>query len=256
MIVEKSLVDNLRIFGLNSYEAKLWTALLSRGVANAGELADISNVPRSRSYDVLEGLEKKGFIILKSAHPIVYVAVPPQQVLERLKQSIAGNAEKEIGALNKLKTDQTLKELQSLHAQGVETIDPTELSGNIKGQDNIDHHLAMMIKRAAKELVIVSTKKGIERKNEVFGDLLKDAQKRGVAISLRVPKGTESSLVKELERFGDVQSTTTTCRVCIADRKEVLFMLHDDAAVHKNYDSAIWIQNPYVSNSFLKLMSL
>ena len=66
MIVDKVFLNKLRDFGLNSYEVKIWTALLSRGVSTAGELSDIANVPRSRSYDVLESLEKKGFIIIKT----------------------------------------------------------------------------------------------------------------------------------------------------------------------------------------------
>ena len=79
MIVSKELLGKLREFGLNSYESKLWTALLSRGVSTAGELSDISNVPRSLSYDVLESLEKKGFVIMKIGKPIKYMAVSPQE---------------------------------------------------------------------------------------------------------------------------------------------------------------------------------
>ena len=62
MIVQKDFLNKLKDFGLNSYESKLWIALLSRGVSTAGELSDIANVPRSRSYDVLESLEKKGYV--------------------------------------------------------------------------------------------------------------------------------------------------------------------------------------------------
>ena len=43
----------LKKLGLNNYEVKIWTALLRRGVSTAGELSDITNAPRSRSYDVL-----------------------------------------------------------------------------------------------------------------------------------------------------------------------------------------------------------
>ncbi|MBR9690362.1 TrmB family transcriptional regulator, partial [Candidatus Woesearchaeota archaeon] len=64
MIVEKNFLEKIKEFGLNTYESKIWTALLSRGVSTAGELSDIANVPRSRSYDVLESLEKKGFVIM------------------------------------------------------------------------------------------------------------------------------------------------------------------------------------------------
>ena len=54
MIVKEEMLSKLRRhFDLNLYEVKLWAALLSRGVSTAGELSDIADVPRSRSYDVL-----------------------------------------------------------------------------------------------------------------------------------------------------------------------------------------------------------
>ena len=55
MIVKEEFLKKLRSsFDLNIYEVKIWTALLSKGIATAGELSDISDVPRSRCYDVLE----------------------------------------------------------------------------------------------------------------------------------------------------------------------------------------------------------
>ena len=88
MIVKKEFLKKLKDFGLNTYESKLWTALLSRGVSTAGELSDIANVPRSRSYDVLESLEKKGFIIMKLGKPIKYIAVTPSEVVDRVKKRV------------------------------------------------------------------------------------------------------------------------------------------------------------------------
>jgi len=70
MIVDGEFLSRLRkIFDLNLYEVKVWTSLLSRGVSTAGELSSISDVPRSRTYDILESLEKKGFIIMKLGKP-------------------------------------------------------------------------------------------------------------------------------------------------------------------------------------------
>ena len=72
MIVKDEFLGKLRrFFNLNLYEVKIWTALLSRGVSTAGELSDIANVPRSRSYDVLESLEKKGFVIANKLSLVV-----------------------------------------------------------------------------------------------------------------------------------------------------------------------------------------
>ena len=81
MIVKEEFLSNLRrAFDLNLYEVRIWTALLSRGVSTAGELSDIGNVPRSRAYDVLESLEKKGFVVMKLGKPIKYIAVEPKEV--------------------------------------------------------------------------------------------------------------------------------------------------------------------------------
>ena len=89
MIVKEDFLKKLRSsFDLNEYEVKIWTALLSRGISSAGELSEISNVPRSRSYDVLETLEKKGFVMMKLGKPIKYMAIKPEEVVKRVKTGI------------------------------------------------------------------------------------------------------------------------------------------------------------------------
>ena len=100
IIVSKELIEKLKVFGLNSYEAKIWTALLSRGVSTAGELSDIANVPRSRAYDILESLEKKGFIVSKIGKPIKYIAISPEEVIERVKKNMKKEAEERVKALD------------------------------------------------------------------------------------------------------------------------------------------------------------
>jgi len=66
MVLKSELVRKLKgYFDLNIYETKVWLALLSKGISSAGEIAEISGVPRSRTYDVLESLEKRGFVIQK-----------------------------------------------------------------------------------------------------------------------------------------------------------------------------------------------
>ena len=142
MIVKEEFLSKLRrYFSLNLYEVKIWAALLSRGVSTAGELSDIANVPRSRSYDVLESLEKKGFILMKVGKPIKYVAVSPAEVLERVKKQIKEDSDKQIKQINSIKESDVLKELNTLHNKGIELVDPTDLSGSLKGSGH-DQELA------------------------------------------------------------------------------------------------------------------
>mgnify|MGYP001575302746 FL=1 len=84
MLVKTELVSKIKdYFDLNIYETKVWLALLGKGIASAGEVAEISRVPRSRTYDVLESLEKKGFAIVKLGKPVKYIGVKPKLILEK-----------------------------------------------------------------------------------------------------------------------------------------------------------------------------
>jgi len=157
MIVQKEFLSKLKDFSLNSYEAKLWTALLSRGVSTAGELSDIANVPRSRSYDVLESLEKKGFILMKLGKPIKYIAVPPSEVVERIKKRTEEEAKRQTNVLEGLKDSEVLGELNVLYTQGVELVEPADLTGAVKGRSNLYDHLHSMIKNADKSVLILTT---------------------------------------------------------------------------------------------------
>jgi len=115
MIVKDEFLSRLRkIFDLNLYEVKVWTALLSRGTSTAGELSNISDVPRSRTYDILESLEKKGFIIMKLGKPIKFVALKPNEVVERVKKNLVKYTTERTKRLDTLKNDEVLVELTNL----------------------------------------------------------------------------------------------------------------------------------------------
>ena len=181
MIVKEEFLNRLRkIFDLNLYEVRVWTALLSRGVSTAGELSNISDVPRSRTYDILETLEKKGFIVMKLGKPIKFVALKPEEVIERVKKNLIVHAQEKSKRLEKLKTEEILTELNTLFTQGVKFVEPSDLSGSVKGRQNVYNHLDMMIREAEKTITIVTTSAGLNRKLEALLPSLEKAKKRGV----------------------------------------------------------------------------
>lgn len=251
MIVQKDFLNKLKDFGLNSYESKLWVALLSRGVSTAGELSDISNVPRSRAYDVLESLEKKGFIIVKVGKPIKYLAVPPAEVVERVKKHIVEEAEEKSNILSQLRNSEVLEELNTLHTEGIKLVDPTDRSGAFRGRDKAYDHLTSMLKRAKKSIIIMTSHEGIERKHELLGSHLKRAAKAGVDVKISVPHSVSSDLLAEVQKFAAVRNHKhETARFCIVDGKELLLFLTDDKNIHKSYDCAVWIEAPYFVEYF------
>lgn len=247
MIVQKDFLNKLKDFGLNSYEAKLWTALLSRGIATAGELSDMANVPRSRSYDVLESLERKGFVVMKLGKPIKYIAVPPAEVLERVKKNITEETDKQVQLIEGLKSSEVLGELSQLYKQGVDTVEPADLTGAVKGRTNLYYHLASLIKNAEKSISIMTTEQGMLRKLELLKSVLSKAKERGVRIRIAAPITKEAqAAAKALSSYAQVKHVDDVkARFCIVDGKSATVMALDDANTHPNYDFGVWINTEF-----------
>lgn len=255
MIVQKELLNRLKDFGLNSYESKLWIALLSRGVSTAGELSDISSVPRSRTYDVLESLERKGFIVMKVGKPIKYLALPPAEAVERVKKKVMVDAEEQNKILTNLKGGEVLEQLNTLHTEGIKLIDPTDKSGAFRGQDKAHEHLVLMIKNAKKSLVLaMNSKESADRKLDVLGGFLRRAAKAGVEVKVGLPSTVGSETMAVWSKFAKVKPYKDSARFCLVDNKELLLFLTDDTKVHKNYDCAVWVEAPQFVEHFSSLV--
>ena len=251
MIVKEEFLSKLRrYFSLNLYEVKIWTALLSRGVSTAGELSDIADVPRSRSYDVLESLEKKGFVVMKLGKPIKYLAVPPQEVLERVKKNVKEDAKDRIGRLEELKGTEVIGELNALHSQGVELVEPADLSGSLRGRHNLYNHLELTIRNAESNVTLMTTTQGFIRKIEGLKPTFEKLKKRGVRIRIAAPITKDAmSAVKDIKSVAEVRHTDSKARFCIVDGKELVFMVLDDKEVHPTYDVGIWVNTPFFASA-------
>jgi HTH-type transcriptional regulator, sugar sensing transcriptional regulator len=252
MIVKEEFLNKLRqYFHLNLYEVKIWTALLSRGVSTAGELSDIGDVPRSRAYDILESLEKKGFVVMKLGKPIKYIAVEPKEVIERVKKFVRRNAESSVKRLDELRGTDVLKELDLLHKQGIEFIEPTDLSGAVRGRHNLYAHLETMLKNANKQVTIMATEKGIIRKIESLRPVLEKLKRKGVDIKIAAPLTKENkSIAKDINKIGELRHIDNPeARFCIVDGKEMMFMLLHDEKVHPGYDVGVWVNTPFFASA-------
>ena len=261
MIIKEEFLSRLRkIFDLNLYEARVWTALLSRGVSTAGELSNISDVPRSRTYDILESLEKKGFIIMKIGKPIKFVALKPEEVVERVKRNLVVNAQEKSKRLDKLRKDEVLEELNTLYTGGVKFIEPSDLSGSLRGRQNMYNHLDMMIRSAEKTITLVTTAEGLNRKLEMLAPALEKAKKRGVSIRIAAPIVNENlKVAKELSRVAEVRDSAgmnLNGRFAIIDSEELMFMLLDDKTVHPNYDVAVWLSTEFFARALEQLFEV
>ena len=259
MIVKEEFLSRLRkIFDLNLYEVKVWTALLSRGTSTAGELSNISDVPRSRTYDILESLEKKGFIVMKLGKPIKFVALKPEEVVERVKKNLMVDAKERTKRLEKLKGDEVLEELTSLFTKGVKFVEPSDLSGSLKGRQNLYNHLDMMVREAEKTITIMTTAEGLSRKFEVLMPSLEKCKKRGVKVRIAAPiDNNNMKIAKDFKSVAEVRNVEKIkARFAIIDGNQLMFMLLDDEKFHPNYDIGVWINTEFFAQALEQLFDL
>jgi len=259
MIVKEEFLSRLRkIFDLNLYEVKVWTALLSRGTSTAGELSSISDVPRSRTYDILESLEKKGFIVMKLGKPIKFVALKPEEVIERVKKNLVVKAREKSKRLEQLKGDEVLGELSNLFTEGVKFVEPSDLSGSLKGRQNLYNHLDMLIRDAQSTITLVTTTDGLNRKLEILLPSLEKAKKRGVKIRIAAPiSPANQKVAKDFAKVAEVRSIDKLkARFCIIDSEQLMFMLLNDDTVHPSYDVGVWINTEFFAQALEQLFEI
>jgi len=259
MIVKEEFLSRLRkIFVLNLYEVKVWTALLSRGTSTAGELSNISDVPRSRTYDILESLDKKGFIVMKLGKPIKFVALKPDEVIERVKRNLVKEAQDKTKRLETLKGDEVLGELNTLFTQGIKFVEPSDLSGSLRGRQNLYNHLDMMIRNAESTVVIVTTGEGLNRKVEALMPSIEKCKKRGIKVRIAAPIDANNiKVARELKKVAEIRNLDKIkARFIIIDSNQIMFMLLDDEKFHPNYDVGVWINTEFFASALEQLFDL
>lgn len=250
MVVSQHVLDTLKQIGLNLYERKLWVALLSRGTATAGELSELAKIPRSRSYDVLETLADKGFVMVKNTKPLQYVAIQPAEALERAKKKIKEDADVSAKQIDNLKSSSTLKELEKIFKEGLELVEPGELTGSLKGSHQVHDQLGTVFKSAKSRISIVSSAHALKEIHAKHADTLKKISSKGVNIKIAVHGKTEPEFMEKLKNIAEVrQSSEQLGRFIVVDGKHVILGLTGDEA-HPTQETAFWAQSEHAAKVF------
>lgn len=252
MILKADLVKRIKEhFSLNIYETKVWLALLSKGIASAGEVAELSGVPRSRTYDVLESLEKRGFAITKIGKPVKYIAVKPIDVIEKMKNETMLEANDKVKSLGDLKDTSEYTELEQLHNSGISPIKSSDLTGSLRGRSNILAKMRELADSAEKEMVVVTSALDFEDKSRVLLPALEKLNKNNVKVKIAL--SGESEKIKKINNKFNLKSKQihTPTRVFIADKKQALMMITPENAEE---EIGIWLNSPFFTESLSHIL--
>ncbi len=204
-------IKKVRLFGLNTYEAKIWSALLSRGVSTAGELSDTANVPRSRSYDVLESLEKRGFVMVKPTKPIKYFAVQPKDVLENIKSKIKWDRDTHINYISNDMFNSLINNFQEMYEKSANKDE--NMVAVLKGRKNIYKHLDFLVRNS----------------------------KKRVASSINLSNDANAGAANAAK--SKIRTKDASIRLCLVGDNDALLFPLQEKDIHPDYDFCVWIKN-------------
>jgi len=251
MLLKQELINKIKdYFDLNVYETKVWLALLGKGIASAGEVASISGVPRSRAYDVLESLEKKGFAIIRLEKPVKYLGVKPRVILEKLKNNVRTDAEEKMVSLSNIKETDEFVKLEELYKKGISPVKRENVSTALRGKSNISNYLKELIQNANKEVIICTNAEEINSKIKLFQQTFAVLKRENIKIKLAL--SGDANLIKQIgNKFGvKIKKVDIDAKFFVIDRKEILFYLSKDTNPD---DIAIWLNSEFFAGAFVSL---
>ena len=76
----ENYIENLCKIGLSELEAKVYIALLKKETFTATELASVTSINRTQTYDVLAKLSNRGMVFESRGKVKKYSAVDPKNV--------------------------------------------------------------------------------------------------------------------------------------------------------------------------------
>jgi len=227
----------LRKLGFTEYEIKIYLSLLQSANAKASDIAFVSQVPRNKVYEVLEGLRVKGYIMENATSPKTYAITSVHRIandIDDKRKEIDDLANEANALIAHLGTIQ-----QKVHSSPVSILKSKE---------------AITQKIAAELLSVQNDVCSVIRSAFDYGitfRVIKKAVSRGVRVRLiavsrddnrylvnRIKAGEEIRIYNE-EKFGPFGT-----RLCIFDNRACRITVGKPEIAHHDNYVTIWSESP------------
>jgi len=209
--VRDRILSRLKELGLSTYEALAYTTLLAHPNITASTLCKETNIPDSKIYYALDGLSKKGMLIVQQGNPNIYRPIPPKEAIANLKQQLTDRLNE------KIKEADVLVDILTPIYDSAEKPEELELAYIIRGQRNILHRMKALIEEARKEITVFVSYPSILKELQTS---LIEAKERRVKLNIGVTKEVLKN--GDLSELGEVKLLLCPCSMLISDMKMLL----------------------------------
>lgn len=172
MAKENNIVfDTLKHLGFTTSEITVYKTLIENDYLKVQEISKIANVPRTKTYEILQKLEMKDVILKTNTQPVRYKAKNPSYSLKEMKNKLIADTEKGVELLQESWT----------HLETIDEMRPVDIYYGAteyfkifnKLEKNVNSHLYMLLSYIIPETDI-----------QVLKSIIKKNKSKGVKVEL------------------------------------------------------------------------
>lgn len=222
---KSDVVEQLKDFGLTSYEAKAYVALAGLGPSEPKRIAGDARIPYPSAYTALRTLASKGWVEQVVKKPVTYRAKKPATVKAMVSSRI----------------EDVFKELQKIYR--TESTEEAELVYTLRGSDRVLGKIYEMLRGARQSVVVVAPTMSLE--DAKLMEMLGGAVERGVKVRAICDDQAQGLLPPGVE----IRTGNQVAFDMLVDGKAALIGLPDHSACG-------WIDSPAVASHFKQFLEL
>ena len=239
MPTEEQAVQLLGELGLTEYEARCFVALTRVPTATASQIATLSDVPRSRVYDAVERLHRRGLVDIQQSEPREYRAIATDAALETFREQHESSLEATERALSQLRRSTDFEETGAWA---------------IADHDHVTDRIDAFLEDATEEIYVLVADGDVV--DAAFREQLAAAADRSIRMRLEVPTAETKARLEDVVSPADVVVTELADdpatlegkrlgRIVMVDRGSVLIgALSERNRLGRVEETAIWASGP------------
>ena len=172
--------EALEQLGLTEYEARCFVALTRIARGSAKEISRISAIPRSRVYDTVDRLHRRGLVDIQQSEPREYRAISKEDAFDKLRENYNSNIQAADEALDQVESAETQED------KGVWAI---------ANADHVTNRIVELVDNAGEHIHFIVADEAMVKQTAL--DRLAAASDRGVRVIVEVPSESVQNRAQE-----------------------------------------------------------
>jgi sugar-specific transcriptional regulator TrmB len=241
IIPRDRIITRLKELELSSYEAMVYTTLLTHPTMTASALSKETGIPDTKIYYTLDGLSQKGMLTVKAGNPKIYRSISPKEAIANLKRQLTEKLNE------KLREADVLVDMMLPIYESVEKSDELEVAYIIRGHGNMVNRMRALIETARKEVTLFVSYPALLK--ELKPALKAAKEDHGIKLNIAM---TEEMLQKEdLKGLGEMRQLCCAVTLLISDVKTLLTVSDwgEETAMLSQDQNLIRVARDYYDNS-------